>query len=114
MHARRPTPSRASNFRGTELLFALVLVQLMIMPDVLMVENYRTMAALGLVDTILAIALPYLASAFGIFLLRQTFLTVPQELDDAARVEGAGRCRCCARSMCRWRGPSTSPTGWCR
>ena len=43
---------------------------------------------LGLVDTILAIALPYLGSAFGIFLLRQTFRTVPQELDDAARLEG--------------------------
>jgi sn-glycerol 3-phosphate transport system permease protein len=61
----------------------------MIMPDALIVENYRTMAKLGLVDTITAIALPYIASAFGIFLLRQTFKTVPKELDDAARVEGA-------------------------
>jgi sn-glycerol 3-phosphate transport system permease protein len=66
-----------------------VLVQLMIMPDVLIVENYRTMSVLGIVDTIPAIALPYIASAFGIFLLRQTFKTVPKELDDAARVEGA-------------------------
>ena len=47
------------------------------------------MTKLGLVDTIPAIALPYIASAFGIFLLRQTFKTVPKELDDAARVEGA-------------------------
>jgi len=69
-------------------LFALVLVQLMIMPDVLIVENYRTMTELGLKDTILAIGLPYMASAFGIFLLRQTFKTVPRELDEAARVEG--------------------------
>jgi hypothetical protein len=44
--------------------------------------------ALGLRDTIVAIALPYMASAFGIFLLRQTFKTVPKELDEAARVEG--------------------------
>ncbi len=50
----------------------------------------RTMAALGIVDTVLAIGLPYMASAFGIFLLRQTFKAVPKELDDAARVEGAG------------------------
>src|SRR5947208_223363 len=53
------------------------------------VENSRTMSRLDLVDTIPAIAIPYVASAFGIFLLRQTFKTVPKELDDAARVEGA-------------------------
>ena len=75
-------------FPGRNLVFAIVLMQLMIMPDVLLVGNYRSMAKLGLVDTILAIALPYLGSAFGIFLLRQTFLTVPQQLDDAARLEG--------------------------
>jgi sn-glycerol 3-phosphate transport system permease protein len=77
-------------FAGAQIAFALVLMQLMIMPDVLIVENYRTMARLALVDTIPAIALPYIASAFGIFLLRQAFKSVPRELDDAARVEGAG------------------------
>jgi sn-glycerol 3-phosphate transport system permease protein len=77
-------------FYGRELAFVLVLLQLMIMPDVLIVENYRTMTAAGIVDTIPAIGLPYMASAFGIFLLRQTFKTVPSELDEAARVEGAG------------------------
>ncbi|WP_029007787.1 carbohydrate ABC transporter permease [Azospirillum halopraeferens] len=78
------------DFVGRDVMFLLVLVQLMIMPDVLIVENYRTMHALGLVDTITAVGLPYVASAFGIFLLRQTFKTVPRELDEAARVEGAG------------------------
>ena len=87
-------------FRGRELAFALVLAQLMIMPDVLIVENYRTMAQLGLLDTIPAIALPYVASAFGIFLLRQTFKTVPKELDDAARVEGAERAAGAAEGLC--------------
>jgi sn-glycerol 3-phosphate transport system permease protein len=77
-------------FYGHELAFILVLLQLVIMPDVLIVENYRTMTAAGIVDTIPAIGLPYMASAFGIFLLRQTFKTVPSELDEAARVEGAG------------------------
>jgi sn-glycerol 3-phosphate transport system permease protein len=76
-------------FPGKEVAFVLVLVQLMIMPDVLIVENYRTMARLGILDSIPAIGLPYMASAFGIFLLRQTFKTVPRELDEAARVEGA-------------------------
>jgi sn-glycerol 3-phosphate transport system permease protein len=77
-------------FAGREIAFALVLVQLMIMPDVLLIENYRTMSRIGLLDSIPGIALPYVASAFGIFLMRQTFKTVPRELDDAARVEGAG------------------------
>jgi sn-glycerol 3-phosphate transport system permease protein len=77
-------------FRGKDLLFALVLVQLMVMPDILLVENYRTLSRLGLIDTLVGIGLPYFASAFAIFLLRQTFLGVPKELDEAARVEGAG------------------------
>jgi sn-glycerol 3-phosphate transport system permease protein len=77
-------------FAGRSVAFLLVLVQLMIMPDVLIVENYRTMSRLGILDTLAAIGLPYMASAFGIFLLRQTFKTVPKELDEAARVEGAG------------------------
>ena len=75
-------------FTGSGIAFALVLLQLMIMPDVLIVENYRMIGKLGLLDTIPAIALPYVASAFGIFLLRQTFKGVPRELDEAARVEG--------------------------
>jgi len=76
-------------FKGKDFVFLLVLLQLMVMPDVLIVENYNTMNSLGLRDTIFAVGLPYFASAFGIFLIRQTFKTVPRELDDAARVEGA-------------------------
>ena len=77
------------DFKGKNVAFALVLVQLMIMPDILLVENYQTMAKLGIVDTLFAIVLPYFASAFAIFLLRQTFMGIPKELDEAARVEGA-------------------------
>jgi sn-glycerol 3-phosphate transport system permease protein len=80
-------------FPGKDVAFVLVLLQLMIMPDVLIVENYRTMGRLGILDSVPAMALPYVASAFGIFLLRQTFKTVPKELDEAARVEGAGSLR---------------------
>ncbi|MBO6835386.1 MAG: carbohydrate ABC transporter permease [Alphaproteobacteria bacterium] len=77
-------------FPGKSILFTLVLLQLLVMPDILIVENYVTMRRLDLVDTIAAIGLPYVASGFGIFLLRQTFKTVPKELEEAARVEGAG------------------------
>ena len=76
-------------FPGKNIVFGLVLLQLLVMPDILIVENYKTMRLLGLVDTILAIGLPYMASGFGIFLLRQTFMTIPRELDEVARMEGA-------------------------
>ena len=77
-------------FVGSEVLFALILVQLMVTPDVLILENYRTLQSLNLIDTLTGIGLPYVASAFGIFLLRQNFKSIPSELDDAARIEGAG------------------------
>jgi sn-glycerol 3-phosphate transport system permease protein len=77
------------DFPGKQVLFGLVLLQLLVMPDILIVDNYKTMRFLDLVDTIPAIALPYIASGLGIFLLRQTFMTIPRELDEAARVEGA-------------------------
>jgi sn-glycerol 3-phosphate transport system permease protein len=77
------------DFRLKGVMFALVLMQLMIMPDVLIVENYQTMGRIGILDSTLSIGLPYMASAFGIFLLRQTFKSVPKELDEAAAVEGA-------------------------
>ena len=77
------------DFKGKGIAFALILMQLMIMPDVLVVENYSTMSKIGVLDSTLAISLPYMASAFGIFLLRQTFKSVPKELEEAAAVEGA-------------------------
>jgi sn-glycerol 3-phosphate transport system permease protein len=77
-------------FRGREVLFYLVLLQLFILPEVLIVENYVIASRLGLFDTILGIGAPYIASAFGIFLLRQAFKQVPKELEEAARVEGCG------------------------
>jgi len=78
------------DFAGSNVAFALVLVQLMITPEILIVENYSTLADLGLIDTITGIGLPYMASAFGIFLLRQTFKSTPKELEEAARLEGCG------------------------
>jgi sn-glycerol 3-phosphate transport system permease protein len=78
------------SFPGRDVAFALVLVQILIVPEVLLVENYTTLSRLDLVDTVVAIGLPYMASAFGIFLLRQTFKQVPRDLEEAAQVEGAG------------------------
>src|SRR3546814_351927 len=55
-----------------------------------LVENYVMVSRLGLFDTILGVGMPYMASAFGIFLMRQAFKSVPIELHEAARIEGCG------------------------
>jgi sn-glycerol 3-phosphate transport system permease protein len=78
-------------FFGKNLLFMLFLVQIMVPPDVLIFSNYQVLNELGLLDTKLGIMLPYFASAFGVFLLRQSFKQLPNELDEAARMEGASR-----------------------
>ncbi|KRF03379.1 ABC transporter permease [Paenibacillus sp. Soil766] len=76
------------NFWGKDILLMLVMMQIMIPPDSLIVQNYQVLKHLHLIDTKLGIMIPYFASAFGIFLLRQTFKSVPYELDEAARLDG--------------------------
>lgn len=78
-------------FWGSQVLFMLLLLQLFILPEVLIVENYRMAALLGWTDTVWGMGVPYMASAFGVFLLRQAFKQVPRELEDAARLEGCSR-----------------------
>ncbi len=75
-------------FRGRALIFSLIIMQLMVTPEILIVENYQTLAQLRLIDTYFAVAIPYMASAFGIFLLRQSFKSVPMDLENAAKLEG--------------------------
>lgn len=75
-------------FPGSNLLFMLFLVQMTITPAVTLLPNYLTVKTLGLLNTRTAILLPYLASAYGTFLMRQSFLTIPKELDDSARMDG--------------------------
>ena len=80
-------------FRGRDVLFMLLLVQLMIAPQSTVIQNYLTLTGLGLLDTRLGIMAPYLASAFGTFLLRQTFKGIPRELEEAAALDGCGGLR---------------------
>ncbi|TFU26552.1 carbohydrate ABC transporter permease [Thermus tengchongensis] len=75
--------------RGRNAVFYLILAQLFLPPSALILPNYLLIHRLGLSDTLTALALPYVASATGAFLLRQGFLQVPRELLDAARVDGA-------------------------
>jgi sn-glycerol 3-phosphate transport system permease protein len=76
-------------FPGRTLFFYLFLIQLMLAPIVLLVPNLRTVAQLGLYDTLPGVMAPYFASAFGTFLMRQSFRTIPRELEDAALTDGA-------------------------
>ena len=80
-------------FRGREVVFALYLATMMIPMQVLLVPLFVEMKALGLIDSYLGVILPGTASAFGVFLLRQAMDAVPRELDEAARIDGAGHLR---------------------
>ncbi len=80
-------------FKGRKILFYLFLTQLMIAPQSLILPNYLTIKFLGLLDTRLGVMMPYFASAFGTFLLRQAFLMIPNELENAARIDGCGNLR---------------------
>ena len=76
------------NFYGKNVLFILFLTQIMIAADVLILPNYMTISKLGLNDTLLGAMMPFFASAMGTFLMRQTIMTIPYELEEAARIDG--------------------------
>ena len=77
-------------FAGRGLAFFAVMATVMIPIQLLMIPTYLMFARLGIVDTLAAAFVPWLASAFGIFLMRQFFLNLPAELEDAARLDGCG------------------------
>lgn len=79
--------------RRPNVVFALILVTMMIPGETILVANYLTIRSLGLYDTILAVFLPFLVSAYTVFLLRQTFLSFPKEIAEAATIDGAGPMR---------------------
>lgn len=94
------------NFRGKNVLFALFLATYMMPGEATLIPNFVMMSKappgvnpffpiprLNLYDTYAAQILPFLASAFSVFLLRQQFLAIPKELHDAARIDGAGHAR---------------------
>lgn len=76
-------------FAGKQWLFYAFLMQMMIMPVMVMVPNLLTLKSIGLLDTLTGAMLPYFASGIGVFLMRQTFMNVPKELEEAAILEGA-------------------------
>jgi sn-glycerol 3-phosphate transport system permease protein len=80
-------------FPAKKLVFVLIIVALMVPPQVVVVPNYTLIAELGWQNTYLGIIVPGLGTAFGTFLLRQQFLTLPHAIVDAATLDGAGHWR---------------------
>ena len=81
------------NFFGKQPLFLLFLGTMMIPGEMLLVPNYIFMSQIHWINTYQVLIVPWLTSVFGIFLLRQFFMTVPDDLWDAARIDGCGRLR---------------------
>jgi len=83
-------PLARLEFPGKGLVFGLMLSTLMLPAQANMIVNFITIRKLGLFDTYLAVVLPSMVSVFGIFLMRQAYLVIPRELEDAARLDGCG------------------------
>jgi len=81
------------NFFLKHVIFTILLGTMMVPQPVLLIPNFILLANLGWLNTFYALIVPWLASVFGIFLLRQYFLTIPEELLDAARIDGCGNIR---------------------
>jgi multiple sugar transport system permease protein len=80
-------------FRGRDALFALLLLTAFIPVESIIVPLYQIVQGLGLVSTYTALCLPFAGSPFGIYLMRQSFREIPIELEEAARIDGAGPLR---------------------
>jgi multiple sugar transport system permease protein len=98
-------------FRGSGVLFAVVIGSLMIPLQATIVPLFLVMSELNLTNTLWSLILPPVFSAFGIFLLRQHFLTIPLELEEAAKLDGAGHFRTFAQVILPLSGPALATLG---
>ena len=81
------------HFPGRDLLFYLIVASLIVPHEILLIPNYITVWRLDWLNSLTALIVPPVAGGFGVFLLRQFFLSIPSELEDAARIDGCGRLR---------------------
>ena len=77
-------------FKGRDLIFSIFIASMMIPGEVLIVNNFKTISNLGMIDTYTSSFIPYAASVLYIYMLREFFLTVPKPLYYAAKIDGAG------------------------
>jgi len=80
-------------FRGQKIYFVLLLATMMVPFQVVMIPSYLIIAKMGLINNLLAIIIPNLVSGFGIFLAKQFIESIPNDLIEAARIDGAGEFR---------------------
>ena len=78
-------------FRGKNLLFGIVLVQMSLPSQIFIIPQYQMVAKMGMANTIFALVFPGLVSAFGVFFLRQTYLGIPNEIGEAAYLDGCNQ-----------------------
>jgi len=76
------------NFKGKSFFFGLVLIQMMIPSQIFVIPQFLMVSGMGMLNTHFALLFPGLVTAFGTFLLRQHFMTLPKELEEAARIDG--------------------------
>lgn len=95
-------------FRGRDGLFLVMLSALMVPAQLLIIPVFMLMRSLGLVDTLVALWLPALIQVFSIFFLRQYFNSIPRDLDDAAKLDGAGHLWILFRMIVPLSGPAVS------
>ncbi|GAA3645391.1 carbohydrate ABC transporter permease [Asaccharospora irregularis] len=76
-------------FKGNKFLFGIILTGLMVPPQITFLPVYKMMSNLGLINTYIPLILPFITSSFGIFLLRQNFMQIPNEIIDAAKLDNS-------------------------
>jgi multiple sugar transport system permease protein len=86
-------PLARMQFRGKNLVFGAIIATLLVPPVILVIPNYLIVSELGWLNSLVAVIVPTAAGAFGVFLMRQFFLSIPVELEEAARLDGANRFR---------------------
>ncbi len=84
-------PLARMNFRGKGIVFGMIVATLFVPPVILIIPNWLIVGQLQWLDTLMAVIIPTAASAFGVFFLRQFFISLPRELEEAALIDGANR-----------------------
>ncbi len=79
------------NFKGKNFLFGIILVQMSLPSQIFIIPQYQMVAHMGLANTIFALVFPGLVSAFGVFFLRQTYMGIPNEIGEAAYLDGCNQ-----------------------
>ena len=79
------------HFRGKNILFTIVLMQMSLPSQIFLIPQYQMVAKMGMANTIFALVFPGIVSAFGVFFLRQTYMSIPEEVGEAAYLDGCNQ-----------------------